>query len=339
MGEALYEFYDDAIRPMRVGAGTRIYAPVGSHEDLLAYLVRRLLENGANTSFVNRLGNDKAPLEGLIADPGKRLAAVTPKRNPRIAKPENIFPDRRNSSGFLLSDPVMGSRIVSTMRRALENGRARSYPIIGGVERVRPEKPVLDPANRRREVGMAGEAAEEDVRAALDMAVVAQAGWDRYGGASRASILERAADLFEERRALLMGLIVREAGRTIPNALLEIREAVDLLRYYAKEARAHFEGAVRLPAITGESNSLTLRGRGVFACIAPWNFPLSIFTGQVAAALAAGNSVLAKPAEQTPSSRPPRFGSCTKWACPEKCCISSREMGRASGRSCSPIRV
>jgi RHH-type proline utilization regulon transcriptional repressor/proline dehydrogenase/delta 1-pyrroline-5-carboxylate dehydrogenase len=263
-------------------------------------LVRRLLENGANTSFVNRVANDKAPLEEMIGDPIKRLAATAPKRNPRIAKPQDIFPGRRNSSGFLLSDPVMSSRIVSTMRRALERGPATSYPIIGGVERTRPGKPVLDPANRRREVGMAGEAADEDVRSALDIAVTAQAGWDGHGGASRASILERAADLFEERRALLMGLLVREAGRTIPNALSEFREAVDLLRYYAVEARTHFEGAARLRGITGESNSLALRGRGVFACIAPWNFPLSIFTGQVAAALGAGNSVLAKPAEQTP---------------------------------------
>ena len=300
MGEALYEFYDDAIRPTHVGAGIRIYAPVGSHEDLLAYLVRRLLENGANTSFVNRLANDKAPLEEMIRDPVKRLAAATPKRNPLIARPKDIFPGRRNSSGFLLSDPVMSSRIVSSMRRALELGPVTSYPIIGGVERIGPGKSVLDPSDRRREVGLACEAADEDVRASLDMAAAAQPGWDRHKGAARAAVLERAADLFEERRALLMGLIVREAGRTIPNALSEVREAVDLLRYYAKEARLHFEGAVSLPGITGERNSLALRGRGVFACIAPWNFPLSIFTGQVAAALAAGNSVLAKPAEQTP---------------------------------------
>jgi len=285
---------------MHVGAGIRIYAPVGSHEDLLAYLVRRLLENGANTSFVNRLANDKAPLEEMIRDPVKRLAAATPKRNPHIAKPKDIFPGRLNSSGFLLSDPVMSSRIVSSMRRALELGPATSYPIIGGVERIRPGKPVLDPSDRRREVGLAGEAVEEDILASLDIAAAAQPGWDRHKGAARANILERAADLFEERRALLMGLIVREAGRTIPNALSEVREAVDLLRYYAKEARMHFEGVASLPGITGESNSLALRGLGVFACIAPWNFPLSIFTGQVAAALAAGNSVLAKPAEQTP---------------------------------------
>jgi len=296
MGEALYEFYEDG----RAGAGTRIYAPVGSHEDLLAYLVRRLLENGANTSFVNRLANDKAPLEDMIADPVVRLAAVTSKRNPRIAKPQDIFPGRRNSSGLLLSDPATSSRILLAMQRALDGAPATSHPIIGGVERIRLEKPVLDPANRRREVGRASEAVEEDVRAALDIAVAAQLGWDRQGGSARAGILERAADLFEERRALLMGLIVREAGRTVPNALSEVREAVDFLRYYAKEARTHFQGAALLPGITGESNSLALRGRGVFACIAPWNFPLSIFTGQVAGALAAGNAVLAKPAEQTP---------------------------------------
>jgi RHH-type proline utilization regulon transcriptional repressor/proline dehydrogenase/delta 1-pyrroline-5-carboxylate dehydrogenase len=300
MGEALYELYENVIRPSRAGAATRIYAPVGSHEDLLAYLVRRLLENGANTSFVNRLANDKAPLEEMIADPVNRLMAVDPKRNPHIAKPQDIFPGRRNSSGFVLSDPVMASRIVSAMQRALEGAPLTAHPIVAGAERIRPTKPVRDPADRRREIGSASEATEDDIRAALDSAAGAQQSWDRKGGAARADILERAADLFEERRALLMGLIVREAGRTIPDALGELREAVDLLRYYAKEGRAHFERAAPLPGVTGERNSLSLRGRGVFACIAPWNFPLSIFIGQIAGALAAGNSVLAKPAEQTP---------------------------------------
>lgn len=300
MGEALYELYEDVIRPARGGAATRIYAPVGSHEDLLAYLVRRLLENGANSSFVNRLANDNAPIEDMIADPVKRLESVTPKRNPRIVKPADIFPGRQNSSGFVLADPATGSRIVSAMHRALEHSPAAALPIIAGEERIRLAKSVFDPSDRRREIGMACEAAEEDVRAALEIAAAAQDAWDRQGGAARAALLERAAHLFEERRARLMGLIVREAGRTIPNALSELREAVDFLRYYAKEARAHFQCPVRLPGVTGEDNSLALRGRGVFACIAPWNFPLSIFTGQVAAALAAGNSVLAKPAEQTP---------------------------------------
>ena len=300
MGEALYELYEGAIRPSRAGAATRIYAPVGSHEDLLAYLVRRLLENGANTSFVNRLANETAPVDEMIADPVKRLVAVNPKRNPRILKPQDIFPGRKNSRGLVLSDPVASTRIVSAMRRALDAGPHVAHSIVNGLERVRPAVPVLDPANRSREVGLVGEAADEDVRAALSGAGDAQESWDRLGGAARAAILERAADLFEERRPLLMALLVREAGRTIANALSELREAVDFLRYYAKEARVRFEGRVSLPSVTGEDNSLALRGRGVFACIAPWNLPLSIFTGQIAAALAAGNSVLAKPAEQTP---------------------------------------
>jgi RHH-type proline utilization regulon transcriptional repressor/proline dehydrogenase/delta 1-pyrroline-5-carboxylate dehydrogenase len=300
MGEALYELYEGAIRPSRVGAATRIYAPVGSHEDLLAYLVRRLLENGANTSFVNRIANDKAPVDEMIADPVKRLIDTDPKRNPRIAKPQDIFPGRMNSRGFVLSDPVTSSRLVSAMHRAIDAGPFAAHPIVGGVERARPVNPVRDPANRGREVGLASEATGEDVHTALASAAAAQNAWNRRGGAARAAILEKAADLFEERRAMLMALIVREAGRTIANALSELRETVDFLRYYAKEARAHFEGAFPLPGVTGEDNRLALRGRGIFACIAPWNFPLSIFTGQIAGALAAGNSVLAKPAEQTP---------------------------------------
>ena len=299
MGEALYELYEGAIRLSRGGAATRIYAPVGSHEDLLAYLVRRLLENGANTSFVNRLANDKAPLEEMIVDPVKRLIGAESKRNPRIAKPQDIFSGRLNSRGFVLSDPVTSSRLISAMRRAMDVGSPRAHPMVDGAERVRPARPVRDPADRGREVGTASEAADEDVRAALGSAAAAQGEWDRRGGAARAVILERAADLFEERRAVLMALIVREAGRTIANALAEVRETADFLRYYANQARAHFEDVRPLPGVTGETNRLALRGRGVFACIAPWNFPLSIFTGQVAGALAAGNSVLAKPAEQT----------------------------------------
>jgi RHH-type proline utilization regulon transcriptional repressor/proline dehydrogenase/delta 1-pyrroline-5-carboxylate dehydrogenase len=300
MGEALYELYEDVIRPTRVGAATRIYAPVGTHEDLLAYLVRRLLENGANTSFVNRLANDKAPVEEMIADPVKRLVAASPKRNPRIHRPSEVFPGRRNSSGFLLSDPVTSSRVISAMQRAFDAVPRSAYPIVNGEERQRQAASLRDPSDHRREIGLAAEATEEDMRAALATAAAAQPAWDVKGGAARANVLERAADLFEENRAALMALIVREAGRTVPNALGELRETVDFLRYYAKEARAHFETPAPLPGVTGEKNSLALRGRGVFACIAPWNFPLSIFTGQVAGALAAGNGVLAKPAEQTP---------------------------------------
>jgi RHH-type proline utilization regulon transcriptional repressor/proline dehydrogenase/delta 1-pyrroline-5-carboxylate dehydrogenase len=300
MGEALYEIYDDIVRPVRVGAATRIYAPVGSHEDLLAYLVRRLLENGANTSFVNRLANDKAPIEEIVADPVKRLIAAEPKRSPRIAKPDALFPGRRNSAGLPLNDRTQASQLITAMRWALGSQAHAAHPIVGGVERVRPAAPIRDPSDRRRQVGEVGEAADEDVRAALEFAAKEHPGWDRMGGPARAVILERAADLFEEGRPLLMSLLVREGGRTVANAQSEVREAVDFLRYYAMEARAHFAGPMPLPGAAGERNELSLHGRGVFACIAPWNFPLSIFTGQVAGALAAGNSVLAKPAEQTP---------------------------------------
>jgi RHH-type proline utilization regulon transcriptional repressor/proline dehydrogenase/delta 1-pyrroline-5-carboxylate dehydrogenase len=300
MGEALYEIYDDVIRPPRRAVATRIYAPVGSHEDLLSYLVRRLLENGANTSFVHRLANDEAPVDDIIADPVKRLEAVSPKRNPRIAKPEAIFPGRRNSQGLLLSDPVTSKGLLSSMRWALGSHPQTAHPIINGGEQVGDAKPVLDPSDRRRQIGEASEASDDDVRTALELASEAQSAWDARGGVMRADILERASEAFEENRPLLMGLLVREAGRTVPNALSELREAVDFLRYYAKEARANFSGPRALPGPVGEQNELKLYGRGVFMCIAPWNFPLSIFTGQVAAALAAGNSVLAKPAEQTP---------------------------------------
>jgi RHH-type proline utilization regulon transcriptional repressor/proline dehydrogenase/delta 1-pyrroline-5-carboxylate dehydrogenase len=295
MGEALYELYRERSNP----AAVRVYAPVGSHQDLLAYLVRRLLENGANTSFVNRLANDQAPVEEIIADPVKRLAAAKPRRNPRIAKPELLYPGRTNSAGLLLSDPTVSAPLLQAMRDALVR-RQESHPIINGREVPRRARPVLNPADRSQKVGEASEATQEDVRTAIDSAAEAQRAWDAWRGDARASILERAADLFEQRRPLLMGLLVREAGRSVVNAQNELREAVDLLRYYACEARAGFEAPRALPGPVGERNELSLHGRGVFAAIAPWNFPLSIFTGQIAGALAAGNSVLAKPAEQAP---------------------------------------
>jgi RHH-type transcriptional regulator, proline utilization regulon repressor / proline dehydrogenase / delta 1-pyrroline-5-carboxylate dehydrogenase len=300
MGESLYELYEDVIKPTQVGAATRIYAPVGSHEDLLSYLVRRLLENGANTSFVNRLANDKAPIEEIIADPIKKLASATPKRNPCIPKPEAVFPGRLNSAGVVTSHPAEGGRLHSSIHSAFANQAHTAHPIVGGEERRRAENFIRDPSDRRRIVGTASEASDDDVRDALDQAARAQASWDGLGGEARAQILDRAADLYETNRALLMALIVREAGRTVSNALGELREAVDFLRYYAKQTRDQFGAPMPLPAIAGERNTLALHGRGVFAAIAPWNFPLSIFTGQVAAALAAGNTVLAKPAEQTP---------------------------------------
>jgi RHH-type proline utilization regulon transcriptional repressor/proline dehydrogenase/delta 1-pyrroline-5-carboxylate dehydrogenase len=294
MGEDLHALYRSA-RPGR--AGTRIYAPVGSHEDLLAYLVRRLLENGANTSFVNRIANEGSPVEEIIADPVAQLG-VAPYRNMRIPRPRDLFPDRRNSAGFLWSDPAVSEPLLADMIASMPTAQSAA-PIISGEPRKGDARTILNPANRDG-VGTVIEAGQADAQDALAIAHGAQPGWDDLGGAERAAILERAADLFERDRAHLMAIVVREAARTLPNALSELREAVDFLRYYAQRAREQFEGAIRLPGPTGEDNELTLHGKGAFACISPWNFPLSIFTGQVAGALASGNAVLAKPAEQTP---------------------------------------
>jgi RHH-type proline utilization regulon transcriptional repressor/proline dehydrogenase/delta 1-pyrroline-5-carboxylate dehydrogenase len=295
MGEDLHALYRD-MRPGR--ATTRIYAPVGSHEDLLAYLVRRLLENGANTSFVNRVADDEAPVDDIIADPIRQLGSP-PYRNPRIPLPHDLFPGRENSRGFLLSDPEISTPLLAEMDAALRAPQT-AMPIVCGEERQGVVAPLRDPSDKGRVVGEIVEASGRDAQDALASAHGAQRGWDDLRGSARADILEKAASLFERDRAHLMALAVREAGKTLPNALGEVREATDFLRYYAMRARADFAAPSPLPGPTGEENALTLHGKGVFACISPWNFPLAIFTGQVAGALAAGNAVLAKPAEQTP---------------------------------------
>ncbi|HEY8697502.1 MAG TPA: bifunctional proline dehydrogenase/L-glutamate gamma-semialdehyde dehydrogenase PutA [Rhizomicrobium sp.] len=298
MGEALYELYREVKKPSP-GAGTRIYAPVGTHEDLLAYLVRRLLENGANTSFVNRLADEDAPIEDIIGDPVEQLASKPRRRSATIPKPGDLFSDRKNSSGFLWSDPQKSAPMLDAMRAALR-ARQTANPIVAGSEPKRESHPVFDPADRTRQIGDVAEVTEDDVRNALETAARAQHDWDGLGGEARAKILERAADLFQQNGAQLMALAVREGGKTLPNALGELREAVDLLRYYAAQAREKFERPIALPGPTGETNELSLHGRGPFFCVAPWNFPLAIFSGQVAGALAAGDTVLAKPAERTP---------------------------------------
>jgi len=299
MGEFLYELYHDIKAAKSESAGVRIYAPVGSHEDLLAYLVRRLLENGANSSFVNRLADEEAPVDALVADPVAELARLTPLRNPKIAVPRDLLPDRRNSAGFLWSDPRVCDCILNEMQDAVQSPAAAA-PIIGGQWREGKAAPVFDPADRSRLIGHVSQTSTDEAREALDRAHRAQTSWDRLGGEARAATLERAADLYEASRSRLMALAVREGGKTLQTALGEVREAADFLRYYASIARRDFAGPVSMPGPTGESNDLTLHGKGVFACISPWNFPLAIFTGQVAGALAAGNAVLAKPAAPTP---------------------------------------
>jgi RHH-type proline utilization regulon transcriptional repressor/proline dehydrogenase/delta 1-pyrroline-5-carboxylate dehydrogenase len=296
MGEALY---DEVVGADKLGRPCRVYAPVGSHEDLLAYLVRRLLENGANTSFVNRIVDERAPVDEIIADPIARLRRLAVKPHPRIPLPRDLFaPERRNARGIDLSDPHRLAELDAAMTAAAARPW-RAAPLVGGVELGGAEREAFDPADRRCRIGSVVEADAAATEQALARAAAAAPAWDALGPGRRADALDRAADLYESAMPELMALIVREGGRTVPDALSEVREAVDFCRYYAARARRDLAPQA-LPGPTGERNSLALHGRGVFACISPWNFPLAIFTGQIAAALAAGNAVIAKPAEQTP---------------------------------------
>ncbi|MCK8515027.1 bifunctional proline dehydrogenase/L-glutamate gamma-semialdehyde dehydrogenase PutA [Methylonatrum kenyense] len=296
MGEALY---DTVTRPGGGSVPCRIYAPVGSHEELLPYLVRRLLENGANTSFVNRIQDEKLPIEEMIADPVLQIRQLSGIRHPRIPLPADLYgPDRKNSAGIDLSDTLELESLRRAMEKALESGW-HAAPLIEGKTMRGAPRTVSDPADRRREVGSAIWATPEQVKLALTVARKAAPRWDATPAEERAACLDRMANLMEANMAELMALCVREAGKGIPDAVAEVREAVDFCRYYANRARADFAGPMALPGPTGERNEIRLQGRGVFVCISPWNFPLAIFCGEVTAALAAGNAVLAKPAEQT----------------------------------------
>jgi RHH-type proline utilization regulon transcriptional repressor/proline dehydrogenase/delta 1-pyrroline-5-carboxylate dehydrogenase len=299
MGEALYA---EVVGSDKLDVPCRIYAPVGPHEDLVAYLVRRLLENGANTSFVNRLADEAAPIVDIIRDPVEAIALggdTAPRRLPR--PPEIYAPERVNSAGLALSEPSVrndiGRQISVELDRYYTAAPIVDGRVLGGAD---PAELVFSPHDRQHRVGTVRTADTAAIDTAIASASNATYGWDRLGGAARAEILDRAAVLYERNRARLMAIMVREAGKTVENALGDVREAVDFLRYYAVQARQQFAVPLSLKGATGETNFLELRARGPFACISPWNFPLAIFTGQVAAALAAGNPVLAKPAEQTP---------------------------------------
>jgi RHH-type proline utilization regulon transcriptional repressor/proline dehydrogenase/delta 1-pyrroline-5-carboxylate dehydrogenase len=296
MGEVLYAEVLRTNPTRRV----RVYAPVGGHADLLAYLVRRLLENGANTSFVNRIVDERLPVSEVIADPVQAARALDPIANPKIPLPADLYaPERRNSAGLDLSDVLVVDPLAKDLAAASER-RSSAAPIVEGKDLGGSAKPVVNPADHEDVVGHVVDADEAAIDRAISCAASGQFEWDQRGGAARAAILERASDLFESERAYLMSLIVREGGRALPDAVSEVREAVDYLRYYGQLARMQFSAPLPLRGPTGESNSLALHGRGVIFCISPWNFPLAIFTGQIAAALAAGNTALAKPAERTP---------------------------------------
>ena len=297
MGEALYS---TVIDPETHNRPCRVYAPVGSHEDLLPYLVRRLLENGANTSFVNRIVDESIAIGDIVADPVAigRKSDFSP--HPRIPSPRDIFqPERTNSRGFNLADSRVSRDLFGAMNKGVK------YPITvigshGGQPEAGTENRSVSPADTSRVIGRWQSADAGAVDRAITRAVAAQQSWDRTAAADRATLLCKAADLYEQHAPELIGLCVAEGGRTVPDSIAEVREAVDFLRYYAAQCAHAFGMPDRLPGPTGERNVLGLRGRGVFACISPWNFPLAIFTGQVTAALAAGNAVIAKPAEQTP---------------------------------------
>ena len=297
MGEALYE---EIVGPEKLDRPCRIYAPVGSHEDLLAYLVRRLLENGANSSFVNRIQDERLPIDEMIGDPVARTRRHAQVMHPRISLPRDLYGrERKNASGVDLNDPAQLVPLGQAMAKAAQ-GPWTAAPLVGGKESSGPSRPITDPSDTRRVVGQVIEASPKDIAAALERATRAFLSWDHTPAEDRAKALEKAADLLEDRRALFMALCLREAGKTVADAQSEVREAVDFCRYYAARARVDFGEAKAMPGPTGEINQLRLAGRGVFLCISPWNFPLAIFLGQVTAALAAGNAVVAKPAEQTP---------------------------------------
>ncbi|MBI1338829.1 bifunctional proline dehydrogenase/L-glutamate gamma-semialdehyde dehydrogenase PutA [bacterium] len=294
MGGALYAA---AGRSRKV----RVYAPVGAHQDLLPYLVRRLLENGANTSFVHAFLDDDIPPADLAADPFSQLASAPP-RHPRIPAPPHLFPDgRANSHGLDLSVRAQRERLERAVAALDAEGALSAAPIISG--RVRgggAASEIRRPSDKTRIVGAVRAATAEEISEAFTAASAFQPDWNSLGGEARARILGRMADALERDRERLIAVMAREAGKTFADGIADVREAVDFCRYYAREAEATFSGATPLPGPAGETNALELTGRGVFVCISPWNFPLAIFTGQIAAALAAGNTVIAKPAEQTP---------------------------------------
>jgi RHH-type proline utilization regulon transcriptional repressor/proline dehydrogenase/delta 1-pyrroline-5-carboxylate dehydrogenase len=297
MGEELYTHVTD---PSGLGIPCRVYAPVGEHEDLLPYLVRRLLENGSNTSFVNRIVNEGEAIDSIIADPVRVVDGLERVAHARIPQPADIYqPERRNSLGVHLASGAVCHEMAARMEHVSRRPWVAT-PLVGGDEKSGVTDTIRNPANNSDLVGTVANATAEHVRAAIDIAVQAQPAWDNTPAAARGDVLDKAAALFEESTPELVAMCVREAGKSVPDGIAEVREAVDFLRYYAARARHEFAEPVRLPGPTGESNELSLHGRGVFTCISPWNFPLAIFAGQVAAALAAGNAVLAKPAEQTP---------------------------------------
>ncbi|MFV0368926.1 MAG: bifunctional proline dehydrogenase/L-glutamate gamma-semialdehyde dehydrogenase PutA [Hyphomicrobiaceae bacterium] len=306
MGDALY---DEVMGRSALGRPTRIYAPVGDHADLLAYLVRRLLENGANSSFVHQLADNSIPVASIAKDPVVELAqAWNGTGNSgvlsslRLPKPRNILlPERVVADGLALAVPQVRAELLGVIREALHMP-FDAKPIVDGKEISEGGEPqfAICPHDRRERLGTVEFTSCESIQQAIASAQAAAHRFDRTPVQERAQMLETAADVFVRDRARLMAAIIRETGKTVENAQADLREAIDFLRYYAWQARETFIGPRVLNGPTGERNTINLRARGPVVAISPWNFPLAIFVGQIAAALAAGNTVLAKPAEQSP---------------------------------------
>jgi RHH-type proline utilization regulon transcriptional repressor/proline dehydrogenase/delta 1-pyrroline-5-carboxylate dehydrogenase len=302
MGDTLYE----VLLRTEPQAACRVYAPVGGHRDLLAYLVRRLLENGANSSFVYTAADPNVPVAEVLTRPQAVIREARLARHPHIPRPGDLYrPDRRNSAGVEFGHAASLSGLLAQVRDGVREGlpaglqeRPEATPLVNGVEVAGPTRTVASPVDGAA-TGRVTEGDDAVVRSAFAAAEAGFAAWDATPVVLRTAALDRAADLIEENRGPLIALLQAEGGKTLDDALAEVREAADLCRYYAVEARRRLAPET-LPGPTGESNELHHRGRGVFVCISPWNFPLAIFTGQVMAALAAGNAVIAKPAEQTP---------------------------------------
>ncbi len=298
MGEDLHR----TVLAENAGAACRTYAPVGGHKDLLAYLVRRLLENGANSSFVSAAADPAVPVETLLVRPQQAIGRPEAARNPHVALPRDLYGSgRRNSAGVEFGCEAALNALLAEVSAAASHVPVRAAPLVDGIERAGTERALLSPVDATMRYGSVVEADEATADAAVDAAFAKRRIWADTEVETRAAALERAADLMEERRGSFIRLLQVEAGKTLDDALAELREAVDFCRYYAVQARGLFGEGEILPGPTGEDNRLIHRARGVFLCISPWNFPLAIFIGQVAAALAAGNAVVAKPAEQTPA--------------------------------------
>lgn len=294
------ELYEHIVPASQLGIPCRIYAPVGSHEDLLPYLVRRLLENGANSSFVNRIVDDSAPIETLITDPVEKARQLLSKINKNIPLPADVFlPERKNSKGFDFNDRLQ----VEKLRREYEKtdlNHWQAAPLLAGKkEGGKLGRSVSSPQDVSKSIGHVTDALAQDIEWALSQAVEYFPKWSSTPVKDRAACIKRYAQLLEDNRPEIMALLCLEAGKTWPDAIGEIREAIDFCYYYAEQGIKLMGSPITLQGYTGELNQLGLHPRGSILCISPWNFPLAIFTGQVVAALATGNCVLAKPAEQT----------------------------------------